>query len=852
MNQSDYAIFASDTFDASDYANAVLAGEPYLHTSSVKAATRTLGSQYAKEDVSVAITKLDAGIEDVSKQLKSVVTNHHEALLVRAASVSDLQGSLTTVRVGLDELDSSLEKLRLKIRVPYQTLQANVGKLEKMHKATDVLRRTSRFVILARRLETQMTELDALPSADATPAKADGVGAQEDEKERQIAKAALTVAELIALLDTSDEYPPEATEGTEQIPPPVSGVSLRSISAVSAQIPFVEDSRAKVTAEMENMILLGLTNLNQALLASSLQTAHNLRVLPDLVSNLIRDLSEAIEFRIKSAFDLAQISKEFQAKEPVSTAQGLLYKSRIRTEPTNITQSQWSSALWSRFEKMIEEMVDCCIKVYTLEKVLKLRKDHVSQVVFLDEAMKVLEEKPSLTFWHALARALEKQAKDAAKSSTFLQQTLGSGYPKLLRLVHEFFAKIALHTDTVYTQTQQSPETILVIRALSTFETLYLSKSSIRLNEAVGQAFIGGTRAPPSMNDGVNIARAVANELDAARFDPLLVKAVVKSAVSSLDLFLSRIDNLVVRDRMATTLLGPAATPQQISNSQIANCLYHCRARLAKLRDEYPDYVYLYLSPSMQNMEEAYRGITDPLIASLKKDFSFIISRLHRANFGRTGSDTDDGMGGPSLYMRDLVEKLGFAKNEIFANYSVGETSRDWYVTIIRHVIRTFVLHVSIVKPISEAGKLQLTTDMTELEFGLNAFMTDNKQSKRGANLQTIVGNDYRMLRALRPLLFLENGLLSSPQHTAGLPPLIILHHILVRSPIPLPHALHGWQEAEYVRWVDDHSEEEALTLIEGGISHWEKVAESEGTDTPEAVEYIRLARAVLSHATRR
>ena len=34
--------------------------------------------------------------------------------------------------------------------------------------------------------------------------------------------------------------------------------------------------------------------------------------------------------------------------------------------------------------------VDCCdLQVYTLEKVLKLKKDPVSQIVFLDEAMKV-------------------------------------------------------------------------------------------------------------------------------------------------------------------------------------------------------------------------------------------------------------------------------------------------------------------------------------------------------------------------------------------------------------------------------------------------------------------------------
>jgi len=101
----------------------------------------------------------------------------------------------------------------------------------------------------------------------------------------------------------------------------------------------------------------------------------------------------------------------------------------------------------------------------------------------------------------------------------------------------------------------------------------------------------------------------------------------------------------------------------------------------------------------------------------------------------------------------------------------------------------------------------------------------------------------------IRPLFFLENKELASPSHTAGLPPLIVLHHILVRSPIPLPHKLHGWQEAEYVRWVDEHSETESWTLVESGLSHWEKVAETEGRDLEEALEYVELARKVLSNA---
>lgn len=72
-----------------------------------------------------------------------------------------------------------------------------------------------------------------------------------------------------------------------------------------------------------------------------------------------------------------------------SSSASALYKSRFRTEPTNVTAPQWQAALWSSLENLIEEMADCCIKVYTLEKVLTMKKDAVSQVVFLDEAMKV-------------------------------------------------------------------------------------------------------------------------------------------------------------------------------------------------------------------------------------------------------------------------------------------------------------------------------------------------------------------------------------------------------------------------------------------------------------------------------
>ncbi|KAL0072820.1 hypothetical protein AAF712_000583 [Marasmius tenuissimus] len=103
----------------------------------------------------------------------------------------------------------------------------------------------------------------------------------------------------------------------------------------------------------------------------------------------------------------------------------------------------------------------------------------------------------------------------------------------------------------------------------------------------------------------------------------------------------------------------------------------------------------------------------------------------------------------------------------------------------------------------------------------------------------------------MRPLLFLDNAHLASAAHTSGLPPLIVLNHILVRSPLPLPHTYHGWQDAEYVRYVDEHSEQQVWSLVESGLDRWEKLSANDETNMEEAEEYVELARKVLKSSAR-
>lgn len=872
---ADYSAFAVPEFDANEYANAVLSGEPYPSTAATGSSmdAHMLGQSQmrgsmprpmlntlsilepAREDISVAISKLDLGIEDASKQIKALVTAHHEDLLLYSSNTRHLSGLLASVRQGLDDVESSIDQLRRKLRGPYESLQKQVTHLQRIHQANNALRRIGRFFVLEKRLETLAEglaryELGPSRMSEGERDRPKDVGAidgerlsteSHEDKGRVIAKAALTITELGALLDEGSDI-----EGDQQdaslLGATTAGssnhVSLCSVNIVAAYIPFISDTRAKVTKEVEAMVVQGLTALDQSLLASSLQAAYNLRMLPQLVAGLMKDLTDAVERLIRNAFDLSSMSKEIIAKEPQQVSQSLLYKSRVRTEPTSVTAPQFAAALWTRLESLIEQMSSCCVKVYTLEKVLNLKRDPATGISFLDVSMKSLENKPSSTFWASLGMTLEKCCRDAAKSSTFLQQTLSSGYLRLLRLFHEFFASIALHTDTVYTETHQSPETVVVLRALSTFEGIYLSRSLTRLNEAVSQAFSAGTRAPPSANDGIAIVRLITNELDSARFDPLLLRAVAKNVATTLDNVVTKADALISTERSAVSLLGPLATPQQVLNGQVASCLYYSYTKLSTLMEDHPATVSVLIQPGISKMRTRYDCVINPLLAAIRNEIASITSRIHRVDLQQS-VDSMAGMTGPSLYMKDLVNKLDFVKTSILSNFA-QEIAGSWIPGIVKYVIKTFVLHASIASPLTEVGKLQLTTDMTELEFALSAFLVDNLQGKRGGSLES-VGEEYKMLRAMRPLLFLENSNLGSSERTAGLPPLIVLHHILVRSPIPLPHTLHGWQETEYVRWIEDHSPQEAYSLIESSLMQWQHKSG--------AGEYTELAWMVLQHA---
>ena len=88
---------------------------------------------------------------------------------------------------------------------------------------------------------------------------------------------------------------------------------------------------------------------------------------------------------------------------------------------------------------------------------------------------------------------------------------------------------------------------------------------------------------------------------------------------------------------------------------------------------------------------------------------------------------------------------------------------------------------------------------------------------------------------------------LADPKHSASIPRVVLLHHILVRSPLSLPHKLHGWQEAEYVRWINEHDEPERLQLVEGVLRDYKQTQIATDGKADEEEQYLGLLRQLLS-----
>lgn len=106
----------------------------------------------------------------------------------------------------------------------------------------------------------------------------------------------------------------------------------------------------------------------------------------------------------------------------------------------------------------------------------------------------------------------EKELKHAVRASTFIHTIFVGDYPKLLKLLHDFFSRLALNNGTPLSDYSQTPEYVIMLRSFHAFQTGFITKSRQKMFDAVNTAFpaYGAlTRSPPTRSNAINMARVI-------------------------------------------------------------------------------------------------------------------------------------------------------------------------------------------------------------------------------------------------------------------------------------------------------------------------------------------------------
>ncbi|RUS22634.1 hypothetical protein BC938DRAFT_475222 [Jimgerdemannia flammicorona] len=381
-----------------------------------------------------------------------------------------------------------------------------------------------------------------------------------------------------------------------------------------------------------------------------------------------------------------------------------------------------------------------------------------------------------------------------------------------------------------------SPEYVLMLRSINAFETAFLARSLTRMYDPINAAFPSSgplSRSPPTRNDSVNLVRTISSELDTAKFDAGLLRSVAKNAVKALNLYRVKCDGLIATDPSAYQIIGPGPmSNSQTMNFELINNLYATYQSIWKVLEEFPEFVVEIMRDGVEGTRKLMLLIAEPLTDHIITELEAVVLKIHREDFSRTHVH---------LLLRQLdphpVVKLR-AITLIRSKTGPAATKQ-----IAQRLLFVFIFQASLVRPLSEAGKLKLTGDMTQLEFSLSQLVGEH-----GMKLQDL-GEDYQAFRAFKsvaksikghpPLLFLDVTQLAAAHHTSQLPTLVLLHHLIVRSTsplttLPLPHKVYSSTEADYMKWVDEHTGVQAVEFILTAITKGSKVSEEDREKVPE------------------
>ncbi|KAJ4772572.1 Conserved oligomeric Golgi complex subunit 5 [Rhynchospora pubera] len=719
---------------------------------------------------------LQESIRLLNRHLRSEVLSRHPHLLSSLLSLRQASTSLSSLRPSVDSLTSSLQRTRQDLATPRAVLKTRTIQLKNLLATADLLHHSERLLKLASRLRDERLDL---------------------------ARAAELHREARVLYEEKE---------------------LAGIEAVDEQMRSLGEAADKLRAEAAAAAERGMDGSNQNDIWIGLQVYYNLGELRPAVDALVSKYKVVGIKSINTALDMKAISS-------AASSGGLGGPGGVQRSGTPQIGGgrRAGEALWDRMRHCMDELYHVMAAVWQLQAVLTKKRLPFTQVLFLQEVWQ--EGEPLLTerVWEALVKAFANQMKSAYTASSFVKEIFTIGYPRLFSMIENLLERISRDTDVKGVLPALSLEgRDQMVGAIETFQVSFLALCLSRLSDYVNTILPVSSRGTiPSKDQISRLVSRIQEEIEVVRTHGPLLHLVLRQIATVLHLLAERAEYQISTGPESRQVTGPV-TAAQLKNFALCQHLQEVHSRISTTMGSLPDSASKILSRSLNEVYSVACNSVRRLFESMLERLKSCIIKMHDQDFG--GQTTDDGAlfgNSASPYMEELQKCTLHFRSE-FLSKLLPASSASRTETICTSLVREmaseilvyFIRHASLVRPLSEAGKLRMARDMAELELAVqNLFPVEQ------------LGPPYRALRAFRPIIFLETSQLVQSPLLHDLPQSVILHHLYSRGPDELesPMQRNKLTVTQYSLWLDSQGEDQVWKGIKATLEDYEMKVRARG-----------------------
>lgn len=560
----------------------------------------------------------------------------------------------------------------------------------------------------------------------------------------------------------------------------------------------------------------GMEGLNQAEVGTGLQVFYNLGELRATVEQLVNRYKGMAVKSIGSALDMKAIT---------GSGSGAFGPGGVRGSGTPQIGGGGKAreALWQRMGSCMDQLHSIVVAVWHLQRVLSKKRDPFTHVLLLDEIIQEGDSVLTDRVWEALVKAFASQMKSAFTASSFVKEIFTMGYPKLFSMIENLLERISRDTDVKgVLPAISSLGKDQIIAAVEIFQTAFLAQCLSRLSDLVNTVFPVSSRGSvPSKEHISRIMSRIQEEIEAVQLDGRLTLLVLHEIGKVLILLAQRAEYQISTGPEAHQVIGPA-TAAQLKNFTLCQHLQEIHTRMSLMIIGLPSIAADVLSPSLGAIYGVACDSVTPLFQAMLERLESCILQIHDQNFGVRGMDAVmDNNASP--YMEELQKCILHFRSEFLCRLLPSSTNATTAGTetictrrvrnMASRVLIFFIRHASLVRPLSESGKLRMARDMAELELavGQNLFPVEQ------------LGAPYRALRSFRPLIFLETSQLGASPLLQDLPLSVILHHLYSRGPEELQSPLqrNKLTHMQYSLWLDSQGEDQIWKGIKATLDDY-------------------------------